>query len=158
MSVVMERIAGRVSAIKAPSSCDEDSARFTREAALSQAIELFSEVASVACDHQGRLDLMSLTNYLDLYRIYLEHQEALRVAAASDVEAHNLRSGARVGILKGDGFANDSVPSTLPPIGIASFERFLQDPELLALAAAEATRESGSEVAVPPSLKSSRHA
>jgi hypothetical protein len=147
----MERTVGRASATP-PLARDEDSARFTKEAALIQAIELLSEVASVACEQQDRLSLTSLANYLDLYRTYLEHQQALRVTAASDVKAHNLRSGERVGILKGDGFANDSVPSTLPPIGIASFERFLQDPELLALAAAEATRESGSEVAVPPSL------
>ena len=90
------------------------------------AYELLSSIVETACEHEHELGLMRLTNYLDLYRVYLSLTKQPHTAICADHGNHSCS---------------------------ATFECFVRDSRLLAKAAAEATRRSGEKVAVPTPLQ-----
>lgn len=114
MSVVTNQIKIRISEPLNESGSVVASGELPTDSSARLAIDLVSDIAAFACEYESQLNLMSLANYLDLYRCYL--------AGCGAAWPGN------------------------------SFERFVRDPELLAHAAAEAARESGSAVAVPKAL------
>ncbi|NND91594.1 MAG: hypothetical protein HKN42_12100 [Granulosicoccus sp.] len=104
------------------------------------AISLMVNIVETTCEHEADLDLMRLANFMDLYRIYLTH--AVTPQPGADALAMTV--------------TEPSASVLEPTLGItdcASFEQFISDSRLLHLAAAAASRESGTVVATPPPLK-----
>lgn len=89
------------------------------------AAELLSSIVETACEYEHQLGLMRLINYLDLYRVYLSLAQQSPAANGDDHGKHRYS---------------------------VTFERFVRDSRLLAKAAAEASRQSGENVAVPTPL------
>ena len=91
-------------------------------------------IVETACEHESDLELMRLVNFMDLYRTYLSRV----VMSVAGIEP----------------FCDKGVLE--PVLGITtavSFEKFISDSRLLAMAAAAATKECGVVVATPPPLK-----
>ncbi len=120
MAVVMERVRDLSIEVTKLSACGQSTSVAATEIDLAQAVDLISELAAVACEHESSIDLRSWTNYLDLYRTYLENHALADSAGESVV--------------------------------VACFGGFVRDTKLLALAAAQASAESGCKVPAPSAL------
>lgn len=109
------------------------------------AASLMSSVVETACEHDSDLDLMRLVNFMDLYRTYLQAMQnptsELAIASASmDPESDSV------------------IIQQLAGTKLVSFERFVRDTKLLAMAASAACAETGDKVATPaPLMISANH-
>lgn len=113
--------------------------RDTNHVRVKTAASLLSSVVEIACEYAPDLDLTRLVNYLHLYEIYLRAMQCpgseLSKACASIPE-----------------HLDSVITQKLAATDLVSFERFVRDHQLLELAAAEASLESGDRVATPPPL------
>jgi len=116
-----------------------------RNSVATAAASLLMSMVETACEHDADLDLMRLVNFMDLYRLYL--QAMLQPDSELAIAASKLES------------ESDSVIiQNLSGTDFVSFERFVRDTKLLALAAAAASRATGERVAVPaPLIVSANH-
>ena len=99
---------------------------FMSDEALSAVIAITSDVADMACEYQDCMSVVQLFSLLDLYRTYLDSVKEYRAADDSSFE-HHVRSGG----------------------GTVTFNHFIRDRRLLAIAAKAAEQECGSAVATP---------
>ena len=106
------------------------------DSCIKTAVSLLINIVETACEHETDLELMRLVNFMDLYRTYL----SCVVLDASDTgRGKHLDSGVH--------------EAGLGTTRAVSFEQFISDSHLLAMAAAAATKECGVVVATPPPLK-----
>lgn len=108
------------------------------DSCLKTALSLLINIVETACEHESDLELMRLINFMDLYRTYLACVVLPQDASDTGSEQHVDR-----GVLQ----------PVLGTTRAVSFEQFISDSHLLAMAAAEATKECGVVVATPPPLK-----
>ena len=99
---------------------------YMSDEALSAVIDVATDVADVACEYQDNLTVVQLFSLLDLYRAYLDTVKEYRSANDASIEHHVLSGG-----------------------GTVTFNHFIRDRRLLAIAAKAAARECGSAVATP---------
>jgi len=106
---------------------------------IDSVVSLLNNIVEIACERGPDLDLLRLTNLMDLYRIYLE----LANDPTSDLNAY---------VVSISGPLDAVVTQKLGKTELISFERFVRDSHLLDIAAIAASREAGENVATPPPL------
>ncbi len=115
----------------------EDSAgQEPSDSCIKTAVSLLINIVETACEHETDLELMRLVNFMDLYRTYLS-----RVVLPLDAPS------------RGQHVDSGVLEAGLGTTRAVSFEQFISDSRLLAMAAAAATNECGVVVATPPPLK-----
>ena len=111
----------------------------SEEGCIDAAISVLTNIVETACDHEHDLSLMRLVNLLDLYKTYLQ------VAGDLDSELQSYIAGISRP-------SNAVLTQSLGGTRLVSFERFIRDSRLLAMAATEATRLNGELVVAPAPL------
>ena len=108
------------------------------DSCIKTAVSLLMNIVETACEHEPDLELMRLVNFMDLYRTYL-------ACVVTPLDASNTGQEHAVD--------NTTIEAGLGTTRAVSFEHFISDSHLLAMAAAAATDECGVIVATPPPLK-----
>lgn len=116
-------------------SCRSEPA--SSEPSLKALIASLQDIVETSCEHEQSLDFIRLINLLDLYRVYLQMVERASDSDASAADRHDPATG---------------IPHAEQQTTMVSFEHFASSLELLRAAAASASQEYQSTIAVPAPL------
>lgn len=110
-----------------------------QQKSIESAVCLINNVVETACEHFSDQGLLRFANYLDLYGVYLEM-------------AKNPDAGLRSTLDSLSAANNAVVTQELSHTGLVSFERFVRDSRLIALAARSISNERGEPFTPPPPI------
>lgn len=102
-------------------------------------LSLMTNIVETACEHEPDLDLVRLINFMDLYRVYVQHADDETSEFHADIASIS-------------GPSDAVLTQTLGKTDFVSFERFVRDSRLLKMAALAASAQSEEKVASPTPL------
>lgn len=110
-----------------------------QQKSIESAVCLITNVVETACEHFSDQGLLRFANYLDLYAVYLEMAKNPDAGLRSTLDSLSAANSA-------------VVTQELSHTGLVSFERFVRDSRLIALAAKSISNERGEPFSPPPPI------